>query len=153
MEFVHPASRFVTQRQLCLLLFFAAGLVSGCSQMPSFLKTTQQEETIFAKAEKRREEFIEHRTSESIRWLLSHGVQNGMSKGDIDRILGIPGERVFDDSEILSSEGLYRSDDIVYSWGPDKQGNAYMLVFRDHHLVNYENFDEEKDLSGAGKFL
>jgi len=122
----------------------------GCSIMNSLINLTQQqEETLFAESEKRREEFLIERTEESIKWLLSNRAKNGMSKGDIDRIIGEQGERVFDDTNILSGDGLYRSDDLVYSWGPNKQGHSYMLVFRDNKLINFENFNPKNAISGS----
>ncbi len=133
--------------RICLLLAFAVQL-QGCASTPAFFSMLNQEETLFEEAEKRREEFLIERTEESIKWLLSNRAKNGMSKGDIDRIVGEHGERVFDDTVILSGGGLYRADDLVYSWGPDKEGNAYMLVFRDNKLVNFENFNKENALPG-----
>ncbi len=121
----------------------------GCSMMTSLLKLTQQKETLFAEAEKQREEFLIERTEESIKWLLSNLAKNGMSKGDIDRIIGEQGERVFDDTNILSGDGLYRADDLVYSWGPDKQGHSYMLVFRDNKLINFENFNPKNAIPSS----
>ncbi len=121
----------------------------GCSVMDSLINLTQQKETLFAEAEKQREEFLIERTEESIKWLLSNLAKNGMSKGDIDRIIGEQGERVFDDTDILSGDGLYRSDDLVYSWGPDKQGHSYMLVFRDNKLINFENFNPQNAIPSS----
>jgi len=123
--------------------------LTGCSVMDSLINLTQQEETLFAESEKRREEFLIERTEESIKWLLSNLAKNGMSKEDIDRIIGEQGERVFDDTNVLSGDGLYRSDDLVYSWGPDKQGHSYMLVFRDDKLINFENFNPQNAISSS----
>ncbi len=126
------------------LFLTAMLLLTGCSTMTSLADFMQQDETLFAEAEKRREEFLVERSEDSIKWLLSNLAKNGMSKGDIDRIVGVQGERVFDDTDILSGDGLYRADDLVYSWGPDRQGNTYMLVFRDGKLINFENFDPRR---------
>lgn len=132
------------------ILLVALIHLTGCSMMNSLADLMQQEESLFAEAEKRREEFLIERSEDSIKWLLSNLAKNGMSKGDIDRIVGEQGERVFDDTEILSGEGLYRADDRVYSWGPDRQGNTYMLVFRDDKLINFENFDPRNAIHGSG---
>lgn len=67
-----------------------------------------------------------------------------MSKSDVDNILGETGEREYNDARILREGGSgYRADDFVYRWGPDRDGNVYMFVFRDDHLVNVERHLEE----------
>ena len=153
MDFASRKSKTVTGTGIYGLLLLVCIHLAGCTQMTTLLNTAQQEETLFAEAEKHREEFLSVRSPESIQWLLANLMQNGMSKGDVDRVLGEHGSRYFDDKEILSGEGLYRLDDIVYSWGPDKQGNAYMLVFRDNNLINYDNSSKKNDLPQSDKFL
>ncbi|WP_339744557.1 hypothetical protein [uncultured Rubinisphaera sp.] len=109
------------------------------------LLPVQDRKVVFAEEEQHREHFIETRQSADIRWLLKNSVKNGMSKADVNRVLGEDGEREFNDSNLLANEGLYRADDKVYRWGPDRDGNSYMLVFRDGHLINFENFSDEWD--------
>jgi len=119
-------------------------LFVGCtSTLDALLPADETTAEQFAEESRRRQDYLETRKADDIRWLLRNRVKNGMSKSDLDRILGESGRREFDDSHILNEEGLYRSDDIVYRWGPDSDGNVYLFVFRDHHLINFENFSEE----------
>jgi len=107
----------------------------------------------FEEEERHREQYLATHDSEHIRWLLNNRVQNGMSKGDVDRVVGEDGERVFDDQKVLTSESVYRTDDLVYSWGPDREGNVYMLVFRDNRLINFENFGEPGPSTETVEFM
>ncbi len=123
-------------------LLFAGWLIalSGCTSLVDTVFPVDSSR--FAEEERRREQYLATHESEHIRWLLNNRVQNGMSKGDVDRVVGEDGERVFDDQKVLTSESVYRTDDLVYSWGPDCDGSVYMLVFRDNRLINFENFGE-----------
>ncbi len=127
-----------------LLLMYLC-VVAGCNTMLDTILPEQDRKAGFVEEEKRREQFIEKRQGADIRWLLKNSVKNGMSKSDVNRVMGEDGEREFNDSSLLANEGLYRADDKVYRWGPDRDGNSYMLVFRDEHLINFENFSEEWD--------
>ncbi len=129
---------------LCLVLGLAAGL-SGCGQTGGFLLLgTETQRGTEAEEIFHREQYLGTHSAESMRWLLLNRLRNGMNKQQIDAIIGEEGEREFRDQGILGEGGLYRADDIVYRWGPDRDGNSYLLVFRDDHLVNFENF--RKDL-------
>ncbi|MCG6155523.1 hypothetical protein [Rubinisphaera margarita] len=135
------SSRSSLLRGLPILLL--AGWLIGLPGCTSLVDTLfPVDSSRFAEEERRREEYLATHESEHIRWLLNNRVQNGMSKGDIDRIVGEDGDRVFNDQGVLTSESVYRTDDLVYSWGPDSSGTVYMLVFRDNRLINYENFGE-----------
>lgn len=130
---------------LCLVVGLVVGL-AGCGQTGGFLlmnadsqRGTEAEEVFH------REEYLGTHSADSLRWLLLNRLRNGMSKNQVDAVIGEEGEREFRDQEILGEGGLYRSDDIVYRWGPDRDGNSYLLVFRDDHLVNFENFRNDLD--------
>ncbi|HBN77400.1 MAG TPA: hypothetical protein DD473_16655 [Planctomycetaceae bacterium] len=126
-------------------LILSISVIAGCNTMLDTFLPVQDRKAGFAKEEQHREQFIETRKPADIRWLLKNSVKNGMSKADVDRVMGEDGEREFNDSNLLANEGLYRADDKIYRWGPDRDGNSYMLVFRDGHLINFENFSEEWD--------
>lgn len=132
----------------CLLASVVWG--AGCGQMGGFLTQSGGAETRYVEEQRQREEYLASHSADSLRWLVTHRLKNGMSKKDVDSVIGEEGEREFRDQEILGEGGLYRSDDLVYRWGPDREGNVYMFVFRDDHLINFENFREElKSLDGA----
>lgn len=118
-------------------------VVPGCSQMTSLLSDPFESESLYAQEEKYRHEYLTTNSPEALRWLTANRLKNGMSKTDVDGVIGQEGEREFNDQAILSEGGLYRSDDVVYRWGPDSDGKAYLFVFRDGKLVNVENFGEE----------
>ena len=85
----------------CLVL-----LATGCSStVMDTLLPADQSASSFAEEQKHREHFQEHSDAASIRWLLSNRVKNGMSKSDIDAIVGQYGERIFDDKKYLTEQG------------------------------------------------
>ena len=86
----------------------------------------------------RREAFLTSGDTRAIRWLLAHGVREGMKVDEVGRILGQPGEREFADKFIKSGPGHFLVDDETYRWGPDDHGRSYFLVFREGKLINFD---------------
>ncbi|WP_237227963.1 hypothetical protein [Rubinisphaera sp. JC750] len=116
---------------------------------PPMLNSSTYEEEV-----EKREDYLAEHSPEALRWLVVNRLKNGMSRADVNTVIGEDGERVFNDADILASEGAhYRSDDMVYRWGPDSDGNVYLFVFRDDHLVNLESFHESiPDVPPRGAF-
>lgn len=120
-----------------LALWGAAGLLAGC-------ETANLQKAMLPPAERHSpDEERQHRTryqtdhdSDSIRWLLSRRVRQGMSEPDVAAILGEPGTPVPAD-QWIKNEGGYHMGDETFKWGPDDAGRAYYLVFREGKLVNY----------------
>ncbi|MCA8987485.1 MAG: hypothetical protein KDA78_07585 [Planctomycetaceae bacterium] len=116
---------------------------AGCQTTMESLLPFGDSQASFEVAEQHRQRFQETRHPDEIRWLLRNHVHNGMSRAEVDGVLGEDGNREFNDTKFLDEGGLYRSDDIAYRWGPDRDGNVYILVFRDDHLINFDNFSEQ----------
>lgn len=77
------------------------------------------------------------RSPRAQRWLLAHGVQRQMTVAEINTVFGEDGERVYDDAW-LKKGSSYRSDDVVFRWGPDRRGRSVYLVFRNERLINFD---------------
>ncbi len=123
----------------------------GCAKMPSptesLLSTLGRHDTDRELADQYRLRFQTERDPAAIRWLLAHRIQTGMSVSAVNDILGEPGTRVFADRPFKTAGGHFRSDDVIYKWGPDRDGNAYYLGFRNGILVNFDprSFDDAAD--------
>jgi hypothetical protein len=73
----------------------------------------------------------------AMRWLLAHQIQSHMTVADINNVFGEDGTRVYDDAWLKKGNG-YRTDDVVFRWGPDKNGRNIYLVFREKRLINFD---------------
>lgn len=133
----------LSSKLLCAGLLL--GLLGGCVQVSEWLGGSFDSESKQAEVMRHRQEYLVSRSPEALRWLVSNRLKNGMSKSEVDALIGESGEREFNDKEVLGQGGPYRSDDLVYRWGPDSEGNSYLFVFRDDSLLNVENF--ARDLS------
>jgi len=146
---IHPrvAQAFLFRlRPVSLALLLLASILCGCTQMAAVLNPPMLETTTYEEEVEKREEYLTSHSPDALRWLVVHRLKNGMKRSDVNTVIGEDGERVFADSEILATDGAhYRSEDMVYRWGPDSNGNVYMFVFRDDHLVNLESFQESLD--------
>ncbi len=145
------ASLLLTAGLIGTWLTASAILVSlwGCSHLTSGLSRNVTAEEDRENEVKYRERYLRTGSSEALRWLVVSRLTNGMTKAEVDAVLGEVGEREFNDSRFLSEGGLYRTDDLVYRWGPDRDGNVYLFVFRDNHLVNIESFKEQLKAAGG----
>ncbi len=85
-----------------------------------------------------RDQFQIKRSPESLRWLLANKVRSGMTRGDVNELLGEKGQREFNANWILGKGTTYRQTDEVYRWGPDANGQSIYLVFRDDHLTSFD---------------
>jgi hypothetical protein len=88
--------------------------------------------------EKHRREYEATRSHESMKWLLSHCVESGMSYKKVCHIMGEDGTLETGDRRLLAGGGNYRVGDEMYSFGPDSQGKTVYLAFREDRLVNFE---------------
>ena len=89
-------------------------------------------------SEQHRQEYVATHDHESMRWLLSHCVEMGMSYRKVCHIMGEDGTLETGDRQLLSGGGNYRVGDEMYAFGPDSKGKTVYLAFREDRLVNYE---------------
>lgn len=87
--------------------------------------------------EKHRQEYVETHSPESMRWLLGHCVEMGMSYKTVCHIMGEDGTLETGDRRLLTGGGNYRLGDEMYAWSNSK-GKTVYLAFRDDRLVNFE---------------
>ncbi|HEY3968486.1 MAG TPA: hypothetical protein VGM05_28315 [Planctomycetaceae bacterium] len=87
--------------------------------------------------EKHRQEYAATHSRKSMRWLLAHCVDAGMSFDQVCKVMGEEGTREIHDHAFKSHGGNYLLDDEMYSW-KDDEGRAIYLGFRDNRLVNFE---------------
>jgi hypothetical protein len=124
----------------CLSVCFAGFVLScaGCetSKVQALLPHDFRHRTSEAEIEKHRERFIVDRNPESFRWLLTHGIENGMTVMDVNRVFGDTSERIDNDVELKRERGEYLQTDVAYKWGPDRDGQSVILFFREGRLVN-----------------
>jgi hypothetical protein len=85
-----------------------------------------------------RQQYQTERDPQALGWLLANRIRQGVSVGDVNEVLGQDGEREFDDLKLKAGNPAYRADDIAYRWGPDNEGRAIYLLFRDDKLLNYD---------------
>jgi hypothetical protein len=90
--------------------------------------------------QRNREDFQLNRDHKALYWLLANEITNGMSLGEVEQVLGEPGE-LETNSGHLRSNGPYQSGDLCYRWGPDRSGHSAALFFRDSHLYNFNPGD------------
>ena len=88
--------------------------------------------------EQHRQKYVATHDHESMRWLLSHCVEMGMSYRKVSHIMGEDGTLETGDRQLLSGGGNYRVGDEMYAFGPDSKGKTVYLAFREDRLVNYE---------------
>ncbi len=124
---------------ICLAGFVLA--CAGCetAEVQALLPEYFRHHTSEAEIEQHRERFIVDRDPESFRWLLTHGVENGMTVMDVNLVLGDTSERIDNDVELKRERGEYLQTDVAYKWGPDRDGHSVVLFFREGHLVNFRS--------------
>jgi hypothetical protein len=101
------------------------------------------------------DEYLESKSTSSMRWLLANQLESGMTRGAVERVFAEKGERVVNDTWFKARGGLYRRSDRIYKWGPDANGNSVYLGFREGHLVNFRpsEFADSLELKDASPFL
>lgn len=97
----------------------------------------------FREEEQKRQQYITKGESEAIRWLLKNRISSGQTLDEVNQMLGQDGIREYNDGQIKNNGGTFRQSDEVFKWGPDADGNSYMLVFRERKLVNFNRDDYE----------
>lgn len=88
--------------------------------------------------EQHRQEYVATHSHESMRWLLSHCVEMGMSYRKVCHIMGEDGTLETGDRKLMTGGGNYRVGDEMYAFGPDSEGKTVYLAFREDRLVNFE---------------
>ncbi|MDA1017067.1 MAG: hypothetical protein O3A00_21740 [Planctomycetota bacterium] len=118
-------------------------LLAGCESGNIFERGPdwQSDADLHKTAVEKQRRFIEDRDHEALNWLLKHRVKPGMSRGDVDEILGEDGERIYDDGSFKNRNSVYRQTDKAYSWGPAANGSTVVLIFRDNQLFNFRPQD------------
>lgn len=134
-----------------LMLLALAAMQAGCSSIGGDDSTGGLSQFAFplpngkqrmAEEVENRKKFVEDRDPEAMRWLLVNRIRQGMTLADVNRVLGVVGEREFTDKWIKSNRP-FRAGDNVYRWGPDNNGRSVYLVFREDQLVNYDSSEFE----------
>ena len=78
------------------------------------------------------------RSRKAMRWLLQNRIQQGMSREDVNHVLGEEGQLEDNSRWLKEGSTLYRVDDELYGYGPDEQGSTIYLAFRDDKLIHFE---------------
>lgn len=124
-----------------LLILAAVMTVAGCESFQiapirEFLspapKVTQEEEI------EHRERFQRNQDPESLRWLLSHCLENGMTRAEVEGVIGQPGRFEPNDRLLKKNNNAFRTSDKMYAFGPDSKSRTYFLVFRENRLVGFD---------------
>jgi len=144
----------MTSRKFSLgCIMFAVCILSGCEgglhqamRLPGIPSAADLREQTRTAAEHRRR-FKETGDPKSIRWLLAHRVQEGMSVEEVDRVLGVDGKRRYEDASFKAHNRGVRATDATYEWGPDSKGSPYLLFFRNDRLINHrpERYADDAD--------
>ena len=85
-----------------------------------------------------RKQYQIDRDPAAMQWLLANRIEPGMSVANVNQVFGETGEREYNDRQIKTGSGFYRTSDTVYRWGPDNQGRSVYLVFREERLFNFD---------------
>lgn len=125
-------------------IVFAAGLLAcpGC-ESPEASRILSDKPAEFRKAEggeedERRQSYQSDRTPEDLDWLLANRIETGMTLQEVTGIVGEQGRREPADRFLSEKNALVIAGDVVYGFGPDREGRRVYLVFREGKLVNFE---------------
>jgi hypothetical protein len=118
---------------------------SGCTMLheagvPGLSGYVKKDEAAIARERFQREKFTQDRDHEALFWLLSNRLDNGMELSHVEDVLGGPGE-LSTDQKFLKSEGIHRTTDSAFKWGPDNKGRSVILFFREGRLSNFDPKD------------
>jgi hypothetical protein len=123
--------------------WFVAVALAGC-ESPAWTRSlnesfgARENSTGPRTEEDHRREYVKSHSRNSMRWLLSHCVNQGMSYDQVRHILGEEGERETNDRWLKTGATNVRVDDEVYSFGPDSEGHMLYLYFREDRLINFD---------------
>ena len=126
-----------------LVVFHLLCLIAGCGSDGIFKASdaADSSQVLHTNAVEMQRRFVEERDHEALTWLLKHRIRAGMSRGDVDEVLGEDGRRIYEDGRYKNSNSVYRQSDKVYSWGPASDGSTVVLFFRDNQLFNFRPQD------------
>jgi hypothetical protein len=103
--------------------------------------------------EKHRKDYQTNRKPGAIRWLLGNAIENGMSLKQVNHLLGEEGVREQNSQWIKKGHPEYRVTDVIYHYGPDSQGTAYYLAFREGKLVFFDPSEFHGESPKSKNFL
>jgi hypothetical protein len=91
-----------------------------------------------AEEERHRGAYQTTRDPRALRWLLSRRIENGMTREEVDRVIGEAGETEMAGAGFKrENKGIF-ADDMLVRYGPDADGSTIYLVFRENRLVQFE---------------
>jgi hypothetical protein len=130
---------------LCLA---ASCLLAGCEslgqQQARFASKSTDNDSSSRTLKSERQRYQVDRDPVAARWLLTHCVHTSMTVAEVNGVFGEDGTRVYNDARIKKGTD-YREDDVIYRWGPDKNGRNIYLVFRNGRVYNFDPKDYDKE--------
>ena len=123
---------------LCL----AASIIAGC-ETPDWTRSMndgfayKEKRSSREVEEKHRQEYAATHSRKSMRWLMGHCIDTGMTLDEVRKVMGEEGTLETHDRAFKSHGGDYMLSDEMYSW-QDDQGRSIYLGFRENRLVNFE---------------
>lgn len=116
--------------------------IAGCSRFGEFklpgIETAGERNAAFEEEQQHRHAYQSEGSTKAMRWLKANRIHSGMRLRTVNETFGEDGQRVWEDAKYKSRGGHYRAGDETYKWGPDRDGNAHVLVFRDDRLVDFD---------------
>ncbi|MDB5387004.1 MAG: hypothetical protein JWM11_2650 [Planctomycetaceae bacterium] len=86
-----------------------------------------------------REKWQSRSDGKALKWLLATQIGNGMTLDEVNAKLGDIGSREEGTQEFKTKMDGVRIDDVLYRWGPDREGEVFYLVFREGKVVNFDS--------------
>lgn len=120
----------------CAVMCVALICCCGCEGLPSL--ATPAAPKLESAESAQRVRYATQQEGDALNWLLEHRVNTGMTVSEVEEVIGVAGERIYDDAAFKVSGGQYQSSDVCYKWGPDRTGKSVVLFFRDGRLVNFD---------------
>ena len=124
-----------------LFIFVALAPIIGCTSLNEGAirkMLAPDPETTQADEAKNRERFQQTQDPDALRWLLGNCIENGMTRAQIEAVIGQSGRYEPNDRTIKSGNEAYLTSDKVYAFGPDSESHIYYLVLRDNRLVGFD---------------
>lgn len=137
----------------CFVLLFAVLPCAGCgapgSHVADLFRWDRKPDS--QELEKHRKQYQSTRDKQAMRWLLGNALQPGMTRSEVESVLGEEGVRETNDRWLKTNGDAYRLDDIIYCYGPDDEGHCVYLGFREDRLINFDPEEFEELASGKRK--